>query len=300
MAKPKQLILKGEVVKQSNDISRSQLQLRMDAKNKTVCGRIIATIAAKININDEELKPYTFPAIEILSVSRGGSVYDAIDAATDDLMTAFFIKRYTDEKGKKAFKKYTVFNSIEYKDGQITATFSAEVKDHFLNLKHDFTKYGLIEYLMLTSRYSQKLFEVLCSWKNASAVTLELDDLFFTLSVPVTLQRYPDFRRYVLERAHKEITSFTNLEFEWLPIKEGRAVTKIRFIFGKKRISEHKAQEQQTQKQKKAAANNKLFMAVIACRKQKGFNSNKLCNQSDCASGKRKLCQEMFNQHELI
>lgn len=299
MAKAKQLVFKGEIVKQSNVISRAQLQLKMDAKNKTICSRIIANIAARINVSDQEFKPYTFPATEIM-LGHGGSDYATIDAATDDLMSAFFVQRSVDVKGKKGFTKYSVFSKIEYKNAEITATFSAEVKDHFLNLKRDFTQYGLIEYLMLTSRYSQKLFEVLCSWKNVNEVTLDLDELFFSLDVPPTLQRYPDFRRFVLERAHKEITTYTNLDFEWEPIKEGRAVGRIKFMFSKRRISQHKAEQEKARKQKQTISNNKLFLAMMACRKKKGLATNILCTAANCTTNQKKLCQEMHPQKELI
>lgn len=296
MDKPKQLMLSGELVKQSNEIARSQLQLKMEAKNKIICGRIIASIAASIHIDDEDFKPYTFPAASILPTENlGGSDYNIIDAATDDLMTAYFVQRYTDEKGKKGFKKYSLFGSIEYKDGLITATFSLDIKPHFLKLQSNFSQYGLIEYLMLTSRYSQKLFEVLSSWKNAKEVVISLEDLYFSLNVPPTVQkRFGDVRRYILNLAQKEITTYTNMDFDWEPIKQGRSIVAIRFIFGKALIAARKKEQNTDKIQKQTSQNNKLALAVRACRKEKNLKQGVACLNPICTKKKREVCAKIF------
>ena len=41
--------------------------------------------------------------------------------------------------------------------------------------------------------------------------------------------RYPDFRRNVLEPAKNEINKFTDIKIEWEEIKEGRKVVRINF-----------------------------------------------------------------------
>ena len=44
---------------------------------------------------------------------------------------------------------------------------------------------------------------------------------------------YKDFRRFVLEKAYKDINGQTALKYSWEPIKTGRAVTSIKFTFTK-------------------------------------------------------------------
>ena len=46
--------------------------------------------------------------------------------------------------------------------------------------------------------------------------------------------RFPDFRRKVLEKAQLEINELTDINIEFEPIKTGRKVTSIKFIIEEK------------------------------------------------------------------
>ena len=131
-----------------------------------------------------------------------------------------------------------------------------------------------MEFLLLPSTYSQRLFEVLKSWSGLPEAVIDLVDLFGMLDVPKSMQRYPDFRRYVLEKAHKDITSQTGLRYQWEPIKQGRAVGAIRFTFGARsaQTSEKKSQAQRSK-------DNALLKKAVACFKSGSCSpkSNKQC-----------------------
>jgi plasmid replication initiation protein len=73
---------------------------------------------------------------------------------------------------------------------------------------------------------------LLKSWDGLSSVTVNLDELHQKLDVPESLRKkFPDFRRRVLERAYEDINATTSLSFEWEPIKSGRTIIAIRFLF---------------------------------------------------------------------
>ena len=134
-----------------------------------------------------------------------------------------------------------------------------------------------MEFLLLPSTYSQRLFEVLKSWSSLPEAVIDLSDLFQMLDAPASLQRYPDFRRYVLEKAHRDITTRTGLRYEWEPIKKGRAVAAIRFTFGAR-----SAQASEKKNQAKRSKDNELLKKAVACFKAKGPScspkSSKLCD----------------------
>ena len=46
--------------------------------------------------------------------------------------------------------------------------------------------------------------------------------------------RFPDFRRFVLEKAQSEINELTDINMSFEPIKTGRKVTSIKFIIEEK------------------------------------------------------------------
>ena len=90
---------------------------------------------------------------------------------------------------------------------------------------------------------------------------------------------FAEFRRRVLEKAHKDITQKTKLYFEWEPIKKGRAVISVRFIFSKKRaipVSNAKSSEDQ---QRQSQKNNTNFKTAFACFQERG---------SGCVGGHQK------------
>ena len=89
--------------------------------------------------------------------------------------------------------------------------------------------------LDLLSIYSQRLFEILKSWSDKPEVELTVLYLKTILEVPKSMKNFAEFRRRVLEKAHNDITKYTSLRFEWEPIKKGRSVESVRFIFAKKK-----------------------------------------------------------------
>ncbi|MDE7055656.1 MAG: replication initiation protein, partial [Lactobacillus sp.] len=117
----------------------------------------------------------------------------------------------------------------------ITIQFNSNMKGLLLQLKSFFTEYNLIEYISLPSIYSQKLFEILKSWKNKKEIYIKLNELQNLLNIPDSLYKdFAQFRRRVLDKAHNDILSKTDFYFEWEPIKKGKAVDGIRFIFDHK------------------------------------------------------------------
>lgn len=98
-------------------------------------------------------------------------------------------------------------------------------------LKQNFTQYELYNVLGMKSAFSIRLYEILKSYSFQKVKTFELDELKKLLSVDAvkSYERFPDFRRFVLEPAEKEINELTDLKFSYEPIKKGRKVIKITF-----------------------------------------------------------------------
>ena len=242
-----------EIVKKSNALARSVWAVRSVYEP-----RIVALVAAKVSAEDGDFQTYEIPLREILGEACDGRTYQIISDVVDNLMG----KTISIPK-PKGWSKYAIFSKCEYdgEKGSITVRFDPDMKEHFLGLKSHFTKYALVEFLTLPSTYSQRLFEILKSWDDKPEVTIELDDLFKALSVPDSLRRYPDFRRYVLEKAHKDINEKTSFRYGWEPIKKGRAYVSIRFTFSANRKVADKRKEADTSD----TENNKLFVAAVAC-----------------------------------
>lgn len=126
-------------------------------------------------------------------------------------------------------------NSIYLKDGYISIHFNVDIWDHLVNLKKEYTEYQLSNVLLLTSKYSIRLFEIFKShvWKKEYLVKIE--ELRTLLFVEDKYKGYYDFNKFVLEPAIKEINSIESIDFKvsYSPIKNGVKYDLVRFILEK-------------------------------------------------------------------
>lgn len=233
--------------------------------------RLVALVASKIHTEDKDFKTYEIKLTDIIpEKDRGGENYKLIDQATDYSMSRI-IKIRNEKTG--GWAKYNLFSRCIYNPqiGTITVRFDPDLKPHYLQLKEQFAKYDITQFLLLPSTYSQRIYEILKSWDDKPDVEIAIADLHIMLNVPESLKKdFAAFRRRVLEKSHTDIHKHTSLRYEWEPIKKGRAVIAVKFTFAQKRaekITHEKELEDRRQKQKH---NNKWGVAAIRCREKQG------------------------------
>lgn len=222
----KQLMLPGKTVKKSNALARARW-----SPDSIWEPRLVAMLASQIKSGDTDFQTYEIRLVDLLGKDPGGKDYQEFEKVIDKVMSRVITLRNDDD-----WKKYTMFSSCEYisKKGILKIGFHPDLKEHYLQL-NQYIKYNLIEFMLLPSIYSQRLFEFLKSWDDRKETIIELKELHEMLDSPKSFKEsYKDFRRFVLEKAHKDILKFTNIYYSWEPIKRGRAVYAIKFIFGKK------------------------------------------------------------------
>lgn len=279
-----QLPLPGEIVKKSNAIARARWQPESIWEP-----RIVALVASKVRESDEDFQTYKIPVAELLGVSDenlSGKQYQDISRSIAHLGKATIRIEGTKPRN---FRQYNIFAMCGYEDGYLIAGFHPDLKPHFLNLKAQFTAYNLFEYLTLPSAYSQRIFEFLKSWANAPEVVISVVELHELLNTPESFRKdFRQFRTRVLEKAHKDIQEKTSLRFEWEPVKVGRSVEKIRFIFngGKKALAQK--EQEKAKEEKRRRLNNQRFLRAVECAKAKGGD----CRTMDNVRIVCKLCRE--------
>ena len=98
----------------------------------------------------------------------------------------------------------------------------------------------------MKSAFSVRIYELIKSYAYQKNKTFEINELKHLLMVDnvKSYERYPDFRRFVLEPAQKEINKLTDLNMLYEPITKGRKVVKIKFVIQHKDIMERLAAEQ--------------------------------------------------------
>ena len=286
MAK-EELSVPGTLVKKSNSIIRTRITVK-----SVEASRILAHLVACIRVDEKRADVrYSVPAKDIIPY-LGGDNYRHIKATCKELAGAFAESEEPDSEG--AHPEYTVrpfFSELKYKKGVITAMFNPVMKDYLFELKSCFTTYNLTEYLSLPSLYSQRIFEItksLANSKDGEAI-ISMADLHRFLDSPKSFQaNFKDFRRFVLEKAHRDITEKTSFRFEWEPVKVGRSVEKIRFIFsgGKKALA--LKEQEKAKEEKRRRLTNQRFLRAMECAKAKGGD----CRVMDNVRIVCKLCRE--------
>ena len=298
--------LPGEIVKKSNALARA----RWSAESVWE-PRLVALLASKVTVDDTDFQIYEIPIAELIEKSRmrsSGRTYLEIASVVERVMSRVITIK--DETGK-GWTKFNVFSRCRYRyaDGILELRFDPDLKVHYLNLQKNFAQYNLLEYLMLPSIYSQRIFEVLKSWADKPDVVIQLADLHDMLATPESLRTdFAQFRRRVLEKAHKDIHQDTGLAFDWEAIKKGRTVVAIRFYLGPKRFEfERKRKDEQERKTSKARTST--MMAANTCAKIKKFacleRDNKksvcgFCVKNDICSLENKRAYETMLKKGLI
>lgn len=223
----KQYHLPMNTVKKSNAICRA----RWSPEN-IYEPRIVSILASKIQKDDEDFKEYEIPVAELFADVYGGKDYKTIKKTLESL-----ISRTISILEDGNFTVYSLFAKGSYltKENTIRIKINSEIKHHFLELKKiHYTKYNLMEFLTLSSTYSQRLFEFLKSWENCQSTQIAVEELHSILGVQeVYKKNFFDFKRRVLDPALKEINKKTSLEYSWKPLKFKNKVTQIIFINSK-------------------------------------------------------------------
>ncbi len=270
-----QLLLPSPIVKMDNALARAQWpdggQYDLD---------LIMHIASKIRVDDEDFATYRFPVSELGYGSRlDGRTYQRVKAALERLS-----KGSIKVDGKRDnFYFYSLFSMTGYEDGEIIVRFDPELKPFFLHLTKHFTSFELFEMRMLPSEYSKRLFILLKSYSSMDMVKVGLADLHNKLLTPESFKtNFKDFRRRVLDKAHADLEGV--LPFEWEPVKKGRAVTAINFIFNRAKVFETRKQKAIETRQKESKAATSLIRQASQCAISKDFscvnqdNKKKVCN----------------------
>lgn len=276
--------LPGELVKKSNAIARARWQPRSVWEP-----RIVALVASKVRVDDEAFQTYRIPVTELTGTSDenlGGYQYQEIRKSIEHLGKATIRIQ-----GKKPynFRQYNIFAMCGYEDGYLIAEFHPDLKPHFLNLKEQFTEYSLMQFLMLPTSYSQRIFEFLKSWSNTPEVIISVDELHEALNTPPSFRAdFKAFRTRVLEKAHKDILTHTSLRYEWEAVRVGRAVERIRFTFNGGRRAIAKKEQDDAKEAKRRQLTIQRFRRALECAKKKGGD----CRTQDNVRIVCKLCHE--------
>ncbi len=197
--------------------------------------KILIYLISKIVAEDKDFKHISFKIAEycdVAGIKRGGTEYEMIKDS---------IKNIRDKSWWiKIDKKELLFSwidtaHIEDQSGDIGITLSESLKPFLLDIKGNFTKYELINILVLKSKYSIRLYELFKSYLWLNHWEIKVDDFRKLINLEDKYQDYTELKRNVILPSIKEINKYTDLQIEYRTMKRGRNIDKLIFDITEKK-----------------------------------------------------------------
>ena len=202
--------------------------------------RAFTAILARIHPDDEEFKEYFIPAPELVGDETGGSAYLQIKGLAKRLLNRTLYVELLGPNGERMNKPDYEYISFITKArymrqrGGLFVKVNPDFVPYLLQLteRGNFTKSLTTELKSLNSSHSFKIYWLLSEYRKFGTRTFTVEDLRFRLGIRADeyADRFNNFKAKVLDKAQEELAD-TDLCFEMVLLREGKAVKQIRFTF---------------------------------------------------------------------
>lgn len=217
-------------VGQANELIKARYSM-------TYLEKCVLTLAlSKIDYRNDCPDRITFTVGDFINVfgSNKKSAYRELRLAIDRLSERWLTIRY--ERDGKIFDGATrwMYRKGICEDGTIEIAFSPDVMPMLGNLKTQYTKVKLMDLSKLKTFHAFRFFEILISGLNASKrdmyeFAMTVDAFRESMDVKDKYPRWPDLRRYIIDKAIDDIQANTGYSIEVSTKKKGRSINKIIF-----------------------------------------------------------------------
>ena len=219
----------SRVVAQHNYLIRSYLSFGL------IEARIFTLMLATIGYKEKEPKEVKIKLTDVVPYGLNGTAYKQVKQACEELFNKEINLAKVGSK-KKDFHKVRIVQELELDSGTgyIKGYFAERITPYLLQLKDNFTLSEIQLLMSLKSSYSHRLYWLLKSYESLGRYTesiIELKKLLLGEDAETKYKDYFDFKRVVLEPAFTEVKTVLNITYK--PIKTGKKVTDIMFLFEK-------------------------------------------------------------------
>lgn len=195
---------------------------------------------AQCRMNDEELFEYTFKAEELAKAFHieSKNLYREIQSMCMSMMQMVLLYGEGDPRKSWTMKHIVERCTHEQGSGEIVIQLHKDMTDLLLRLKRDFTKVPIASVLLMRSKYSIRLFELLCEKiKNclpyadtATEVTLTLEEIRKATGTDKkkTYDKTSNLKARVFNPSLSEIEESAEWKILCYDLKKGRKVIGFR------------------------------------------------------------------------
>ena len=226
------------VVKANAIVQKSRYKLSLP-EQKTIA--YICSMIKPISDNNYQLE-YTFDVRKYCRICgldyNNGKNYIDVKAILQKLSDK---SMWIEQGDEEVLVRWLAKVRTNKRKGTVYIKVDEDLVPYLFGLKQEFTKYQLLDILAMKSAYSIRIYELLKSYAGLQEKTFDITDLKKRLMVEEieSYNRFPDFRRKVLDIAVKEINALTALNISYEPIYKGRKVIKVKFTMQNKGGTEY-------------------------------------------------------------
>jgi plasmid replication initiation protein len=214
-----------KVVKSNELVQHSRFYLNMQEQ------KIILYLISKIKPKDLDFQEHVFDIAEFCRIcgldSDNGANYAYLKQTLKDLYDKSIWVMLPN--GSETLISWLDDVTLRTNENELVIKINEKMKPYLLQLKKNFTQYELYYVLAMRSQYSIRLYEILKSYEFQSEKTFDIDNLKRKLSTE-KYERFPDFQRYVLDIALREINELSDITVSYETIKDSRRFAKLKFI----------------------------------------------------------------------
>lgn len=172
----------------------------------------------------------------------------------DALIKQFWKREFThycEERKEMVSRRWLIEISHGREDGTLAYHYNPLIAKELQNLSSRFTSYFLSNVSNMKSAYSIRIYEICImhlnmSKKNKTIFTMTINELKGKLEITGKYKLYADLRRYIVDRAKKDLSMFSDIRIRYEEIKKGRKIDAIIFHVSKKEnINQPKFEEKE-------------------------------------------------------
>jgi len=226
------------VVKSNAIIRRSRSSLSLEEQ------KIMMFLISKIKPGDTGQEKYPFSVREFFDVcgikANGGSSYEYIKSSLRGLRKKDFWIHITLDDGAwegESLVAWLNYIRVSPNSDVFFVGFHEDLLPYLFQLRDYFTQFRLREVLAMNSSYAVAIYELLKSYEYLNKpIDFSLEELKVMLNADKnkSYAKYNNFKQKVLDVALREINTYTDLNVTYIPVKNGRKVSRIIFAFRKK------------------------------------------------------------------
>jgi plasmid replication initiation protein len=253
------------VVFQHNSLIEARYSLTLQEK------KVILWLTSRIQQNDKDFKQHTLTVREFMNLVdlKGQANYKELQKITLGLIKKVLIIKEPDEQ---ITTQVSWLNSARYEEGEgfIRLSFAPEMHPFLLNLKNRFTTLDITDLMQFSSIHAIRIYELLKQYQDIGERVLSVDEIKECCGVKSKFKNYPDFERYIILLAQREINEKSDIYIDFARMKTSRKITGIKFI-----ITKNKAYEERNnpKKQGQGAQEVKRKPAVIITLQEFGLSA---------------------------